>query len=94
MEITGHVNNGVVVLDGNSHLPEGAAVRVVYLPDSCHSAEQTTGEYGTNLQIVAEYDEQGELKFPLIRTGQLGTLQLNNQLIAELLDEEDAAAGR
>jgi hypothetical protein len=30
IELSGHVENGMVVLDGGASLPEGAAVRVRY----------------------------------------------------------------
>lgn len=32
MEIVGRVNQGVIVLEGDAHLPEGAQVRVLYEP--------------------------------------------------------------
>lgn len=34
MELTGQIQNGVVVLDGNPVLPEGASVVVVIVPKS------------------------------------------------------------
>jgi hypothetical protein len=34
MEISGHVHNGVVVLDGNPNLPDGTTVTVVYSESS------------------------------------------------------------
>jgi hypothetical protein len=34
MEIQGHVQNGVVILDSNVSLPEGADVCVVYVPEA------------------------------------------------------------
>lgn len=39
MELLGHVRNGVVVLDGNPVLPEGAAVTVSFLIDTPPLAE-------------------------------------------------------
>jgi len=78
MVIAGHVHNGVVVLDGNVALPEGAAVTVSLSP---HKA--TTSTNGNQ-----------RVEVPLVRTGQPGSVDLTGQRIAEILDEEDAAPRR
>lgn len=103
MKLTGHVQNGVVVLDGGGSLPEGSLVivspRAIQAAVPAQDAEQTAhlpvaDDSSGRVQIAAEYDAQGRLKFPLIRTGKPGTLHLTNQQIAEILDDQDAAAGR
>jgi hypothetical protein len=75
MVIPGHVSNGVVVLEGEAALPEGAAVAVVYLaqPPRTQGASRT------------------RVSFPLVRSKQPGSVDLNNDRIAEILDGEDAA---
>jgi hypothetical protein len=78
MVIAGHVHNGVVVLDGNVALPEGAVVTVSF------SAPATTDrDNGTR-----------RVEVPLVRTGQPGSVNLTGRQIAEILDEEDAAPRR
>jgi hypothetical protein len=78
MEILGHVLNGVIVLDGNPNLPEGAVVTVLYFP-----APKTPPAV-----------ERQRVPFPLVRSAQPGSVALTNELIAEILDEEDAAPRR
>jgi hypothetical protein len=78
MVISGHVQNGVVVLDGNLALPEGAAVVVSY------PAPEPIKPAGGNRRV----------EVPLVRTGQPGSVNLTNQQIADILDEEDAAPRR
>jgi hypothetical protein len=71
MELQGRVHNGVVVLDGQSALPEGAAVTVTYpaapaLPSSSKKRIQVplvrTAEPGTihltNERIGEIFDEE------------------------------------
>ena len=77
MEILGRVHNGVVVLDGKSLLPEGAAVAVRY--PAPHSAKP----------VVAKR----RIELPLVHCDQPGTVHLTGEWIAEILDAEDAAAG-
>jgi hypothetical protein len=79
MEIVGHVRNGVVVLDGNPNLPEGAAVTVHYPAPS--PAASTVGI-------------KRRIQVPLVRTGQPGSVNLTNERIGEILDQEDAAPRR
>ncbi len=73
MVIPGRVHNGVVVLEGEVSLPEGAEVVV-----SCGrapSAQPTTPGQ--------------RVEFPLVHSEHPGTLNLTNERIAEILDEED-----
>jgi hypothetical protein len=77
MEITGHVQNGVVILTNGASLPEGAAVTVVYQEPS----------------VKRPRAEQTRVSFPLVRSSQPGTIDLTNDRIAEILDEEDASGG-
>lgn len=73
MEISGRVHNGVVVLEGHSSLPEGAAVTVTYpVPGG-----------------VARDVPKMRIQVPLVRTGQPGTVNLTGERIAEILDEDD-----
>jgi hypothetical protein len=77
MRIPGRVENGVVVLEGSSHLPEGVAVTVTY-PATLPTERPVP---------------RRRIEFPLVRTGQPGTVNLTGSRIAEILDEEDASAG-
>jgi hypothetical protein len=78
MEFLGHVRNGVIVLDGSPHLPEGAAVTVHYPGPA--AARPAVGK--TRIQV------------PLFRTGRPGSVSLSNERIGEILDEEDASPRR
>jgi hypothetical protein len=75
MVIPGHVQNGVVVLDGELTLPEGAAVVISLLQGS------------TTMQPVPK----NRIQVPLVHTGEPGSVNLTSQRISEILDEEDAA---
>lgn len=76
MDYVGHFRNGVVVLDGNPNLPEGAAVTVSYrAPDTLNG-------------------DRKRVEFPLIRTGQPGSVHLSNERIGEILDGEDLSSRR
>jgi hypothetical protein len=75
MEIRGRVHNGVVVLDGQTLLPEGAAVTVTWPAP----AESLPGQPKARIQV------------PLVRTGRPGSVDLTGERIAEILDEEDAS---
>jgi len=75
MEISGRVQNGVVVLDGNTSLPEGAAVTVRL----------------QSPLIIPVAQNQLEVEFPLIRSNAPGSVHLNNEVIGQILDEGDAA---
>jgi hypothetical protein len=78
MVIPGRVQNGVVVLEGGSVLPEGAAVIVSY------------AERGGPIPRA----ERKRVEVPLIRTGRPGSVHLTNDRIAELLEEDDLVSGR
>ena len=74
IEISGRVQNGVVVLDGNASLPEGVAVMRVRSP-----------------LVIRVAENQLKVEFPLIRSNAPGSVHLNNEVIGQILDEEDAA---
>jgi hypothetical protein len=76
MVVLGRVQNGVVVLESGSALPEGAIVTV-----SCGEPSIKTGTPGG-----------ARVDVPLVRTGQPGSVHLSGERIAEILDEEDAAS--
>jgi hypothetical protein len=78
MELLGHVRNGVVVLEGNPELPEGAAV-MVYYPGPATA--------GPSVGIR-------RIQVPLVRTGEPGTVNLTGERIGQILDEDDAAPRR
>ncbi len=74
--ISGHVHNGVVVLDAPGSLPEGAAVTVI--PRS--------------KPLIRVAKNQKRVEFPLVRSGKPGSIHLTNAMIGEILDEEDASS--
>lgn len=78
MVIPGRVQNGVVVLDGASALPEGAAVTITY----------------PALSEAKAASPIRRIQVPLVRTGQPGSVKLTSAGIAEILDQEDASPGR
>jgi hypothetical protein len=75
MIIPGRVQNGVVVLEGESPLPEGAAVTVTY---PAVSGAKPAGQ-------------KQRIQVPLVRTGEPGTVKLTGARIAEILDQDDAS---
>lgn len=75
MVVPGRVHNGVVVLDGDSALPEGAVVAVSYAEPPATSPSSETHR----------------IEVPLVCTGEPGSVHLTGQRIAEVLNEEDAA---
>jgi len=75
MNITGRVQNGVVVLNDGVTLPEGTRVIVtplVALPPRSDRPRK-------------------RVQLPLIHSEQPGTIKLTNDQIAEILDAEDAS---
>jgi len=76
MELRGLVQNGVIVLSGGLSLPEGTPVTV-----SC-SLEPSSPPATAKKRV----------QVPLVRTGEPGTMNLNNERIAEIFDEEDVAS--
>jgi hypothetical protein len=78
MEIPGHVQNGVIVLEGGAVLPEGTPVTIL-----CDG-----------VRIWHKSGKKKRVAFPLVRSKYPGTLHLTNQRIAEILEEEDLASFR
>jgi hypothetical protein len=75
MVVLGRVQNGVVVPEGDSALPEGAVVTISYGEPP---AKQATAE-------------NPRIQVPLVHTGSPGSVNLSGERIAEILDQEDAA---
>jgi hypothetical protein len=76
MVISGHVKNGVIVLQGDSSLPEGAMVTVTYpAATNAPSPEKTR-----------------RIQVPLVRTGEPGSVALTGERIAEIMDDDDVPA--
>jgi len=73
MEIPGRVQNGVVVLEGGSSLPEGKAVTVVPRPSV----------------VLHVAKKRKRVVLPLVRSKRPGTVRLTVERIAEILEEED-----
>ena len=76
MEIRGRVHNGVVVLEGDSQLPEGAAVFVLY----------------PVAPTVVPVDSRRKVKLPMVPSDRPGSLQLTADRVAELLEEDDVSS--
>ena len=76
MVISGRVKNGVIVLQDNSSLPEGAMVTVTY------PATMNAPSPKKKLRI----------EIPLVRTGETGSAKLTGERIAEIMDEDDVPA--
>ncbi|MCL4207873.1 MAG: hypothetical protein KJ000_35760 [Pirellulaceae bacterium] len=78
MEISGIVQNGVVVLDGSVLLPEGVNVVVTYRTSP----------------VIRVAKNQKRVEFPLFPSSEPGTLDLTSERIAEILDDEETEAMR
>jgi hypothetical protein len=76
MELLGRVDRGVIVPQGETHLPEGAMVRIVYEPE----AGEPTKKSGRRVT------------FPLVESDKPGSLHLTNEMIAQILDEDDLSS--
>lgn len=76
MEILGHIENGVVVLDGPMSLPEGAAVSVIV----------------REMPVIRVAINQKPVEFPLVPSSNPGSVLLTNEMIGEVLDTEDASS--
>jgi hypothetical protein len=76
MEVSGRVQDGVVVLDGSASLPEGAAVTVTL----------------RRQPVIRVAKSQKRVEFPLIRSSAPGSVHLTNEMIADILDAEDASS--
>lgn len=73
MELLGQVDRGVIVPQGDAHLPEGAVVRIVYEPQAPAPSRKSGNP----------------VTFPLVRSAKPGSLHLTSDLIAGILDEDD-----
>jgi hypothetical protein len=73
MEIPGRVQNGVVVLEGQTTLPDGTPVTVLY----------------PRVRIWRKPGKKKRVKLPLVPSKHPGALSLTNERIAEILEEED-----
>ena len=73
MVLRGHMQNGVVILEGKTKLPEGAVVTVTY-PAPVASPP-----------VV----KKRRVEFPLVRSEHPGSVDLTNERITEILAEED-----
>jgi hypothetical protein len=78
MVIPGRVHNGVVVFEGETALPEGAAVTVSY----------------PALLKAKPAPEKRRIQVPLVRSGEPGSVQLTGARIAQIMDEEDVSPRR
>lgn len=76
MEVSGRVQNGVVVLDGSASLPEGAAVTVTLRTSP----------------VIRVAKNQKQVEFPLVPSSAPGSIGLTNEMIGDILDEEDASS--
>jgi len=76
MEIPGRVQNGKVVFDGPVSLPEGVAVTVTL----------------RTKPVIRVAKNQKRVEFPLVPSSAPGCIQLTNEMIAEILDREDASS--
>jgi hypothetical protein len=79
MELTGHIENGTIIIDTGSMPPDGSRIEIHVLeahpPQLNKSAKQ-------------------RIQFPLINSRDPGTIHLTNEQIARIFDEEDLLAGR
>lgn len=75
MVISGHIENGVVVLDGGISLPEGAQVSIIFPVAMSYSADRP----------------RKRVELPLVDSKNPGSIKLSAERIAEILDEEDAS---
>ncbi len=76
MDLHGHVQNGIVVLDGDVLLPDGTEVTV-------------TPRSGPVIRVAKN---RRRVELPLVESDQPGTLDLTNDRIAEILEAEDIEA--
>jgi hypothetical protein len=76
MTIPGRVRDGVVVLDGESTLPDGTAVSIV-----CRTSP-----------VIRVAKHQRPVVLPLVPSARPGSVDLTSDRIAELLDEQDASS--
>jgi len=89
MVISGHIENGVVVLEGGVTLPEGTQV-VVSLPAPSVSPQLPLPAPGSVPLPPREIRPRKRVVFPIIPSKNPGTMDITAEQIAEILDEEDA----
>jgi hypothetical protein len=76
MEIRGRVHNGVVVLEADLTLPEGAIVTVLY----------------TEPPPTVPPESGYRVQFPLVKSDRPGSVDLTAERIAEILNDDDFSA--
>jgi hypothetical protein len=76
MEIPGHMKNGVVVLEGETSLPDGMAVTVLV----------------PRVRFWRKPGKKKRVKFPLVDSKNPGSLRLTGRRIAEIIEKEDLAS--
>ena len=76
MDISGLIQNGVVVLDGAVTLPEGTRVTVSVV----------------SKPVIHVSKNKKRVELPLIRSSAPGSIHLTNERIQEILDDEDIEA--
>jgi len=76
MEIRGRVQNGVVVLDGEIPLPEGATVTV------CYPVPLPAGQPNSRRRVL----------LPLVRSDHPGSRRLTADRLAAILEDDDVSA--
>lgn len=76
MQVSGRVQDGVVLLDTPNAFPEGAVVTVTL----------------RSAPVIRVAKAQRRVEFPLVRSSAPGSMQLTHERIAEILDEEDVDA--
>jgi hypothetical protein len=86
MTLTGHFQNGVIVPDpGTPAIPDGTPVSFIYI------APANT----VKSDLPATVAKPRKTKFFIKESKNPGSVKLTNEMIADILDEEDAAmAGR
>lgn len=70
MTLKGHVENGVIVLDDSTILPDGTSVRIEVVPQTSQSAKTESaeptvqkrvgGQYRDQIRIAPDFDELPE----------------------------------
>jgi hypothetical protein len=78
MEIRGRVHNGVVVLEGELPLPEGAAVTVSFPPVPARE--------------IPPRNPDARVRLPLVRSAHPGSRRLTAERVAELPEDDDVPA--
>jgi hypothetical protein len=99
MSLTGTVKNGVIVLPPGTKLPEGAEVKVETIELSAADGSllatverlakprpHLPKDYALNHGQFVRGEPKKRVKLPLIRSRRLGTVDLTNAQIEELLD--------